>query len=463
MRDAGHYRDLVDAAMRPYRWIVCADAAAAFTTALRRWREIGYPRPLLLAGTPGTGELPTAEDCELVVLGTRAPTMMLGIRAFHEALRDLPSSALDAIERWDPDRSARVLGSFLDTELSIAGRRTWAARPEGWLALEDKTAVDEIWEAAGVDHAPSVVVAARGDELVAAARRLGGGATVWAGDNREGWHGGAEYTRFVADAGDATSSIEFMATHCDRVRVMPYLDGVPCSIHGMVFPDAVAAFRPIEMVVFRTPGSDRFRYGSVSTSWDPPDDVREEMRAAARRVGTLLRERVGFRGVFTMDGVAAADGWLPTELNPRFGAGLGPVARAADLPILGISRLLIAGETNGLDAAEIEAIAVEAADRVRHLGGMMVVDRMVDVTESQRVDWDGSNVAPAGDGPGHGTLERGPAASGGLVRFTLDPERVTPGTQAAPVVAAALAAADRIWNTGIGPLIPATPTEGVSE
>lgn len=458
MRDAAHYRDVVDAAMRPHRWIVCVDAAAAATTGIRRWREIGYPRPLLLAGTPGTGELPTTDECELVILGTRAPTMMEGIRAFHESLRELPQFALDAIECWDPDRSARVLGSFLDTELSIAGRRTWASRPEEWLALEDKTTVDELWEAAGVDHAPSLVVAAVADDLVRAARRLGG-ATVWAGDNREGWHGGAEYTRFVADPADAGSTIEFMEAHCDRVRVMPYLEGVPCSIHGMVFPDSVAAFRPIEMVVFRTPASDRFRYGSVSTSWDPPDQMREEMRAAARRVGTLLRQRVGFRGVFTMDGVATADGWLPTELNPRFGAGLGPVARAADLPILGISRLLIAGETADLDATEVESIAVEAADRVRHLGGMMVVDRAVEVTESQRVDWDGTTVAPAGDGPGDGTLERGPAASGGLVRFTLDPERVIPGTQAAPVVAAALTAADLLWDTGIGPLIPATPTE----
>ena len=457
MTDSRHYHDLVDAAMRPYRWIVCADAVAGFTTILRRWREQGYPRPLVLAGTRGTGDQPTEDECELVLLGTTGKTMMDGIRAFHDALRNLPDFALEAIERWDPDRSARVLGSFLDTELSIAGRPGWAARPDSWIALEDKTQVHRIWEASEVDHAPSVVVPAAADDLIAASHRLGGEVgSVWAGDNREGWHGGAEYTRYVANPDDAADTIGFMSAHCDVVRVMPFLEGVPCSIHGMVFPDAVAAFRPIEMVVFRVPGSDRFRYGSVSTSWDPPEDVREEMRAAARRVGTHLRELVDFRGVFTMDGVATADGWLPTELNPRFGAGLGPVARTADLPLLGITRLLIAGETTGLDADEIEELAVTAADAQRVLAGMMVISRPTEATTTQRVQWDGTTFTPVTDG-GSGALEWGPASAGSAVRFTLDPDRVVPGTQAAPVVAAALAAADGLWDTGIGPLIPARP------
>ena len=456
MNDAGYYRNKVDDAMRPYRWIVCGDVAAGFAPAMKAWREKGYPRPLLLSGSAGSGQLPTAEECELVLLDTHADSMMGGIRAYHDALRDLPQWVLDRIEAWDPDRTARVLASFLDTTITIAGRPSWGARPAEWLGLEDKTRVDEIWEAAAVDHAPSVVVPAAADALTAAARELGGATgTVWAGDNREGWHGGAEYTRFVADPDAAAASIEFMTGHCDRVRVMPYLDGVPCSIHGMVFPDAVAAFRPVEMIVFRVPGSDRFRYGSVSTSWDPPDEVREEMRAAARRVGTHLRRSAGFSGVFTMDGVATADGWLPTELNPRFGAGLMPATRAADLPILGLSRMLIAGESAGLDAAEIEDIAVGAADDKRHLGGMTVVTRRIEATETRRARWDGTTVVLVGEGEGNAILERGPAAAGGVVRFTLDPEHIVAGTQASPVIAAAFALADKLWDTGIGPLIPA--------
>ena len=36
----------------------------------------------------------------------------------------------------------------------------------------------------------------------------------------------------------------FFLTRCDRVRVMPFLDGVPCSIHGLVLPDGTAAVPP---------------------------------------------------------------------------------------------------------------------------------------------------------------------------------------------------------------------------
>jgi hypothetical protein len=454
---AEHYRDLVDLAMNRHRWILCADAGAAFTSVIKKMREKGAPRPLLLCGTKGTGELPTEEDCEMVVLGTSSDSMMEGIRTFHAALRDLPGWAMDRIDAWDPDREARVLASFLDTDLEIGTRRSWGGRPEEWIALEDKTTVQDIWRASDVDHAPAEVVAADPELMVDAARKIGGPlGSVWAGDNREGWHGGAEYTRYVADAEDAEETLAFFSARCDFVRVMPFLDGVPASIHGMVFPDRVAAFRPIEMVVFRAPGSDRFRYASVASSWDPPDEVREDMRAAARRVGSHLRDLVGFKGVFTIDGVVTPDGWLPTELNPRFGAGLGIVARAADMPLLGISRLLAAGETEGLDAAEVEAISVEAADANRQLGGFSIVPQPIEETEERRAEWDGVRVGFTGGDGGNATMTRGPAAMGSMVRFTLDQDHVVPGTQAAPVVREAFRATDEEWGTGIGELIPGT-------
>lgn len=455
MSSAERYTEIVDRSVLPHRWIFCADAAAGFTAGLRELVAKGMPRPLLLAGTTGTGDLLTPDEAELVILDLPADTMMGGIRAFHAALRHLPEWAIDRIDAWDPDRTARIMPSFLDTAIEIGGRPSWGARDDAWVALEDKTTVEAIWEAAGVDHAPSLVVPARGGDLVAAARRLGGTAgSVWAGDNREGWHGGAEYTRFVADPDEADDTIAFMEAHADRVRVMPFLEGVPCSIHGMVFLDAVAAFRPVEMVVFRVPGSDRFRYASVATSWDPPPAMRDEMRAAARRVGAHLRTIAGFRGVFTMDGVATADGWLPTEINTRYGAGLAPVSRAANMPLLGINRLLIAGQPDGLDPEEIERISVDAADAVRSLGGFVLVPERITASEEQRVAWDGMRMTLVAEGEGNATVTRGPAAAGGMVRFALDPAAVVPGTQAAPVVADAFNAIDDLWGTGIGPLIP---------
>ena len=64
----------------------------------------------------------------------------------------------------------------------------------------------------------------------------------------------------------------------------------------------------------------------------------------------------------------AADGFWPTELNPRFGAGINTIARAGgELPILLLNELIGAGIPIGRTAAELEAELVAAADT--HRGG----------------------------------------------------------------------------------------------
>jgi hypothetical protein len=461
---AEHYKALWDAKLKAHKWILCTDAAAAFTPFIPIFGEIGAPRPLILAGSEGTGGLPDPEDCEIVLLGTGAETMLGGIREFQAALRELPQDALDRIDAWDPDGEAIVMQTFLDTKYPVAGRRSYGARPEEWLALEDKMVIDAVWDAAGVARAPIEIVAANAEDLVAASHRIDAGAgVVWTADNKEGWHGGAEYSRHVADPDHADEAIEFMAWHAGRVRVMPFLEGVPCAIHGLVFPNAVATFRPAEMVVFREATSNKFRYASCSTSWDPPIERREEMRDLARTVGAHLRDEHGFRGMFTMDGVLTADGFRPTELNPRYGAGIGTVGRASGMPLLGISRMLIEGETDGLDPVEIERIVTDTADESRSLGGFAITKVRVDENQELRVVWDGDEVREAAsDEEANATLNRGPAPLGSMTRFVLDTDAIPVGAMAAPIVAQGLAFADERWGLGLGELVSATPATGMS-
>src|SRR5204863_138932 len=83
--------------------------------------------------------------------------------------------------------------------------------------------------------------------LSAAGRRLDrGSGTAWAGEARDGAHGGADLTRWVRDDRHVSTATELIAAHCDRARVMPLLQGVPCRIHGWVAVDGVAALRPCE-------------------------------------------------------------------------------------------------------------------------------------------------------------------------------------------------------------------------
>jgi len=460
MSRATDYGAIWDRTLAAHKWIVCADVAAVFAPLMKVFKEACAPMPLLLAGSEGTGPQPDPAECELIILGTSGDTMLGGIRAYHDALRDLPDWAQERIDAWDPEGEAVVMQTFLDTRFEVAERRPFGSRPESWLALEDKMTVDALWDEVGVPRAPIEIVEANLEDLAAASRRVDAGSgVVWTADNREGWHGGAEYSRYVADPNDATDAIEFMAWHAGHVRVMPFLTGVPCSIHGVVFPDHVATFRPAEMVVFRVRGSDRFRYSGASTSWDPPPYRRDEMRAVARAVGTHLRSRHDFRGAFTIDGVLTADGFRPTELNPRYGAGLGTIARASDTPLLGISRLLIEGDVDGLDGHEIERVVTEAADASRTLGGMAITEVAVIETSEHAVLWDAKGVRKVAEAEANASITRGPAPLGSMTRFMLEPEAIPIGTHAAPIVAQGLAYADERWELGIGELIPAEPAE----
>ena len=56
----------------------------------------------------------------------------------------------------------------------------------------------------------------------------------------------------------------------DRVRVMPFLEGVPCTIHGVVFPDHVIVVRPVEQITLRHAAGPTFLYAGCATFCDPP-------------------------------------------------------------------------------------------------------------------------------------------------------------------------------------------------
>ena len=432
---------------------------AAMTGACRRVRELGAERPFLLATGMGTGELPGVYEAEWCVVEVRAPDVIAEIRAAMRMLRLLPGQVVAALDRWDPQRQALVLSPMFNELPEIAGRRVYGPRRPEWRRLEDKVVVDDLWDELGVARAPSEVVPADPAALRAAAGRLDRGTgTAWAGDARQGFHGGAFGLRWVRVEEDVAEAVAFLAARCDRVRVMPFLEGIPCSIHGVVFPHGVATFRPVELVTLRRPGSSRLRYAGAATFWDPPDPDREVMRDLARRVGDALRERVGYRGAFTVDGVLSAEGFLPTELNPRLGAGLSIMTGALpDLPVSLLDRALVEAEPLAYGPDDLERQVLAAADQTRAGGAWTVTDRgPADATRELPVTFQGAACRPAADGrPADGVLSFGPSGVGGFVRLALDPGRVPVGRSVAPLAVAAFALADEVFGTGIGPLEPA--------
>ncbi len=434
-------------------WLVAVDALRPGTRFATVLQELGARSVRVLASSRGTGEPIGEFTCR--VLDVRAASMMEGIRASEAALDDPPDGVLRWLDSWDPDRRARVLRPLFSVGRSIGGRATWGAREVRWQALEDKTVVDALWDAAGVARAPSRVVPVEAAALAVASQALDrGSGTVWAGDNTSGWHGGASYTRWVETRAEAAEALDLLAGACATARVMPFIEGVPCSIHGIVFPDDVRALRPCEMVVLRGTGRRKLAYAAASTTWDPAPADREVMRDTARRVGWYLKDRMDYRGVFTIDGVMGADGFIPTELNPRFGAAIGVMTRSIPgLPMYLLHCALVAGEELDWRPAELERLILDAADAHREGRAALVSSVRREEEVGVGLVWTEAGVREAQEGEDpHASLMLGPAVAGSYLHVNFVTGHTPVGPSLGSRAAEALSWADERYALELGPL-----------
>jgi hypothetical protein len=453
--DAGYYAALVRPLVEGRRVIVAGVVLGGSSVVVDTLRGLGVLDVFVLASARGTGPIP--EDTAYFDLDITAGTIDQALRATIAAVKDPPAAAIAAIDEFDPDGNAIVVGDMFNEAAHVAGRRSLSHRRPEWVALEDKVVIDACWKRWGVTQAPSVVVATDLSSLVKAASELDEGqGTVWAGDAREGFNGGAEYARWVRNQTDAEAAAAFLGAHCDRARVMPFLEGIPCSIHGIVFDDYVAALRPYEMVTLRRAEGPELFYAGVASYWDPPPADRQEMRATARRVGAALRAEVDYRGGFTIDGVMSAEGFRPTELNPRPGAALGTLSRA--LPELPLS-LLFSAISGGVELdyrpADLEELLLTGGDRVRAGGTWSVLPTALQPVESQAMAYEGNEWKEAENAePTQPLLAVGHASSGSFVRLTLGPDWPV-GQSIAPAAAAFWAFVTRTLDPSLTTLLPA--------
>ena len=451
--DSDRRRDLIDRSamlrrsMMEGQLVVLAGhhlgGVGTWTDALQRYDAAGC---FVLACAVGTGPIPD-DSVGRHVLDITGVTPTEEIRAVNRVLRDLPSDAIAALDEFDPARIARVIcPPYLDPP-DVGGRAVYGGRRPEWSALEDKTLADALFDRASVTRAPSAVVDVSPASLHGAVAELDAGAgTVWSGDVREGFHGGGDLVRRVR-SDDIDEFVEWFSERCDRVRVAPFLEGIPCSIHGFVCDDGVAVFRPMEMVILRRPEDhperSKFVYAGMSSLWDPNPDDRNAMREAARRVGRLLADDVAYRGAYTVDGIMTVDGFRPTEMNPRFGGALG-YAHAA-VPELGLPMLhyvAAAGDASEIRAQDLEDLVTEAGDATR---------------------WGSSNMflsAPCAetsvyDVPGIGRITMGPGVAGTFARLEPDLDAIASGPSFAPLAIEAFAAAERDLGLPVGPLAAA--------
>ena len=446
-------------------WIIAIEVLAGHVSLVNTLRTFGATKCLSIATSAGVGDGPDPEFApDPIMIEVHADSIMGAIRGSMDAMANLPPEAVARVDAFDPKGEARVLGAIFDDGRSVAGRAKYGARWPEWQALEDKTVIDAMWKTLEVPHAPFRVVEATEAALRAAAADLESPlGTVWAGDNREGFHGGGEYLRWVqpdADGAHVADATAFFAAHCDTVRVMPFMEGIPCSIHGLVFPEEVIAFRPCEMIVLRDPASSRLRYAQTATYWDPPLAERETMRALARLVGAHLRDTVGYRGAFTIDGVMTHEGFRPTELNPRFGAAMWRMrGHYVDLPLQLINKAVIEGVRFDASPRELETMLVESADANRSGATSMVVPQRIDAMRTLDLVFDdGARYGvrrTVADEPCDVSASIGPNPAGGYLRAVFKSERTPVGGSVAPLATKVLGYLSDVWKLALPPMEPA--------
>jgi hypothetical protein len=439
--------------------ILAGDVAAAATPKIAVLQALGVPRFLVVAGDRGTGPQPETFGAEVALYPMeRHANTIAFFRAEERVFAQPPVDATAALDRFDPDRSALVLGPFFSAATAFGDRPFFGARRPEWVALEDKTRNDELFDANAVARPPSRVVAVDRAAIRAAARELdGGNGTVWSGDARDGFNGGGVFVRWVRNDDDEAEALGFFEPNCDHVRIAPFVEGIPCSIHGFVTGDGVAAFRPVELVTLRSPARPHLVYSGCATYFDPPAADTEAMRGAVRRIGEWLRAHVDFRGAFTLDGILSSSGWVATECNPRYGAALGYVTTARpDLPFILLNYAASEGVVD-VAAASLEAVVLAAGRDVRWGGAWTPTRTVVTESTSHDVVFDANGACRrASEGETRdATFWSGSGPLGGFVRLTLAEDRTPHGMSIAPRAAAAFAWADAELHSGLGPLAPA--------
>ena len=452
-----HYRAELSKLVRGRPWIVATDVVVGAARHGTRLLDLGAQRVLVIGGSRGTGDID--ERLETIELGLRGKDMMDGIRSAEAVLDALPAEVIAQVDAFDPQREALVVRELFSEGRPVAGRRVFGARRPEWLALEDKMIIDAFWDAAGVKRAASRIV--RVEEAALAHRDLDQGrGTVWVADNREGWHGGAFFLRWIRRDEDMREALKTLGGVADRVRVMPFLDGVPCSIHGVVFADTEIAFRPCEMMVFRT-DSNKLAYASASTYWLPAQSDSDAMREVAIRVGRYLRDTVDYRGCFTVDGVMTSDGFLPTELNPRYGAALGQLAAGLpELPLYLLHLAIVEGASLAYRPSELESMVVRESLKNPSGKAMRIVPETLEPRKAVLVLDEGAlRFASEGEQASF-SVELGPAASGSILFVRAVPDALELGPALAPRIVDALRFLDDAWNLGLGALEAATDVRG---
>ncbi|MDZ5447554.1 hypothetical protein U2F26_33440 [Micromonospora sp. 4G57] len=369
----------------------------------------------------------------------------------HHAIGGLDGSGWLAgpANAFDPANTATlVLPDPLDPPHAGARRRIGVRQP-AWRLFEDKTVVDALWDTAGVPRAQSIVsdgtadlamlgaIVDQGTGVVCSCQPIGAGPSA-GGDGIWWWRNGPSRTAIpTAEPGTW------------RVRLMPLLEGIPLRLHGMALTTKVIPFPPMELVTLPRPEQGTFLCaGAVPTLGRAADLVTQ-----TERLGAGLRERLGYRGGFSVDGILTAGGFLPTDFNARLTSAM--EAAPSERRVLLHAVNLLARDGIEPDTSAVEQLAEEtfaAAATCTIYGAATHADPRS--PREAAVRWNGDRLVPAPSGAADGSLVITPSPRGWLLTATLATDRLPSGGRVGPWAPEVFRLSDEVLGTNFGNLAP---------
>jgi hypothetical protein len=108
-----YYRDLLRPHFEGRKFILIGSPVVGFADMIAQLRSLGAERPLIIGSTLGTGTPPSEDEALWHSLDVRGSDVMDSFYRYEALLRDLPPEAREQVERYDPERTARVLGAIV--------------------------------------------------------------------------------------------------------------------------------------------------------------------------------------------------------------------------------------------------------------------------------------------------------------------------------------------------------------
>ncbi|MBD1227873.1 hypothetical protein [Xenorhabdus griffiniae] len=295
-------------------------------------------------------------------------------------LSELLKKEFVCIKHWldkiDPEKNITFLGGVRLALSPLAGRSVYGWQRPEWAKFEDKTYIDENFHRWGINTPPYKIIAPDFNDAVATFHLLNKGkGVILAADSSKSFKAGSEGLSWIKDHHKLAKALDKFHDQTEKLRMAEFIQGIPCSILAMVLPNGVAVFDPIEILTVFEKSTSQLLFCGSSNRWRPGKNA-EIMRDYTRLAGEKLAEEVGYRGLFSLDGIWTGSEFFATEINPRHASGLG-LNRAVPLfPDYLFNRAI---QENSAFIAELDPFQVETIwrDMIRNYSGqdITVLDR----------------------------------------------------------------------------------------